>query len=108
MFDGYDKVLLIVVIGAGRNLALIPCLFLREFKYVDKITLDWLPCSEGARLRRSPGGGLAQGLELCSFSLSMLITFNREKLINRFFDRLFSFFGQETALIGSIVLETLK
>lgn len=76
MFDGDDEVLLIVVIGTWRNLTLIPCLFLREFKYVDKITLDGLPCSERARLRGSPGGGLAQGLELCSFDLSRLVAFN--------------------------------
>lgn len=108
VFDRDDQVFLVVVVGTGPDLP--PSLqFLgRLARKVEGVPLRRTPRPQHPRLSGRGGGGLAQGLELKSFALSLLVALNREKLINRLFDRFFLFFGQETEFLGFAVLETLE
>lgn len=108
VLDGDDQVFLVVVVGTGSYLPLPLRFLLGEFKNVEEISLWWLPGPQQPGLPRRGGGGLAQGLELAGFGLSLLMVLDGEILINRVFDGFFLLFGQETEIFGSVMLETLK
>ena len=86
MFDGDDEVFLIVVVGTGSDLPLPLRFFGLLAENVEGIPFGRASGPQHTCLSRRCGGGLAQGLELMSFGLSLVVVLNGEKLINRLFD----------------------